>query len=123
MTFSLIAWIKGWDAMGHPITVNFRGNDSHQTLCGAMLTIAVKALTLVFAANALFELLAMKEPSITFNETTLLVEEQQQLSPIVFDDYEFIMAMSIQIDNDPALIPAEMGRLAMFVSQGKNTVP
>ena len=39
MTFSLSQFIRGRDIFGHKIGVNFRGNETFQTLLGSLFTL------------------------------------------------------------------------------------
>ena len=56
--------IRNRDVMGHPVTLNFKGNDSNPTLLGGFMTIAVKGLVLFFLSQLFFSLKNMDDPSI-----------------------------------------------------------
>lgn len=65
MKFSLIGWVKGKDGFGQPVTVNFKGNDSHQTTFGGLLTIIVKVMTILMTVTKVTELMEMNDPQLT----------------------------------------------------------
>ena len=115
MTFSIVEWLRGWDALGHPIAVNFRGNESHQTIFGAVLTIAVKAMTLAFAINTIKDLWTMADPKIQIYEQILSKEQQKEISPMKFSALDFQLAMLTHFNGDVKKIPQKYGRFVMQI--------
>ena len=63
--FSLIALVRGLDIFGHPITVNFRGSQTHKSILGALCTLTVYAITIAIATTKLTEIKDMNDPQIT----------------------------------------------------------
>ena len=76
MKFSLIKLLRGRDAYGHPIGVNFKGDDHYQTLLGGVLTFVAQALTLVLCVRAVIEIFEMEDPSVTVFERLMQYEER-----------------------------------------------
>ena len=61
---SFTDFLKGQDVFGHPITINYRGEDAYSTAWGAFLTIVQKVFILVIAVMGVLDLLAHKDPNI-----------------------------------------------------------
>ena len=57
-------FLKGQDVFGHPVTINYRGEDAYNTAWGAFLTIVQKVFILVIAVMGVLDLLAYKDPNI-----------------------------------------------------------
>ena len=63
------------DAMGHAFSINYKGADTYQTACGAILTLAIQLLTLVALVKLTLEMVEMSEPNIQSYERPLLLSE------------------------------------------------
>ena len=61
---SFSEFLKGQDVFGHPVTINYRGEDAYNTAWGAFLTIVQKVFFLVIAVMGVLDLLAHKDPNI-----------------------------------------------------------
>ena len=53
------------DSFGHPVQVMFKGQETHNTLLGSIMSIFVKGMTLVMIIIAIKELALMEDPLIT----------------------------------------------------------
>ena len=62
---SVRRFLKKQDDYGHPVTINYKGEDKYQTAWGAFLTILQKIFILVVAVFGLVDLFAFKDPNIT----------------------------------------------------------
>ena len=69
-------YLRGIDAFGHEIRVNYKGEESFNTALGGMLTLAVKALTLALLVIAVQEMILMEDPSVSVIERNLSEEER-----------------------------------------------
>ena len=58
-------FLKRQDAFGEPVTINYRGEATYNTMWGAFWTIVEKVFILVVAILGLIDLLAYKDPSVT----------------------------------------------------------
>ena len=62
---SVRAFLKKQDGYGHPVTINYKGENRYQTVWGAFLTLVQKIFILVIAAIGLIDLCTFKDPNIT----------------------------------------------------------
>ena len=56
--------IRNRDAMGHPVTLNFKGSDTNPTLLGGFITIIVRGLVIFHLLQVFLSLQNMDDPSI-----------------------------------------------------------
>ena len=56
--------IRNRDAMGHDVTLNFKGNSKNPTLLGGLMTIVARGLVLLFLFQLLLGLKNMEDPYI-----------------------------------------------------------
>lgn len=52
------------DVLGHPLTINFKGNENHPSKCGAFLTILVQVLVLMQLIQKGIDMIFMNQPII-----------------------------------------------------------
>ena len=57
-------FIRNRDAMGHPVTLNFKGNDTNPTILGGIISVAVRGLVVFFLFQLFLSLKNMDDPSI-----------------------------------------------------------
>ena len=62
---SLSKLLKSIDSFGHPIQVNYNGEETYKSLVGGVLSLLSLALTLVLVLKAVNEIVAMEEPTLT----------------------------------------------------------
>ena len=65
-------WVKGLDIFGHPITVFYKGDSTYKTKLGALCTLSVYFLTLLYAMAKLTEMVGMYDPDVIIFTKTLL---------------------------------------------------
>ena len=61
---SLLNFFLGLDKLGHPFTVTYKGNETHPTKLGAIITITIQILVIIKLVNKTTELVSMNDPSI-----------------------------------------------------------
>ena len=108
------------DAMGSPVTLNFRGKDSNPTKLGGLLTIAVQALVLFTLVRRCTSLISMEDPSILSFTRPVYVEEMDEYGEMKFSDYHFSVGVHVEYqrqgERGTLVLPEEFGR---FVSEIK----
>ena len=62
---SLWRYIKSFDSFGEPVQLNYDGDATHKTGCGALFSIAIKSFILVFALTETVKLCSYKDPIIS----------------------------------------------------------
>ena len=108
----LLSLLISRDAMGHAFSINYKGADTYQTACGAMLTLAIQLLTLVSLVKLTLEMVEMSEPNIQSYERPLLLEEADDLGEINFFDSRFSIGVALMSHTEGGFIdiPEELGR-------------
>ena len=76
--------LRSLDNFGHPIQLNYKGNETYQSACGGLLTIAVQVITLIASISALTEVFGMKDPKITSFTRPLTEKDRDDLGVISF---------------------------------------
>ena len=84
MWFKFMRMLRSLDNFGHPIQLNYKGNETYQSACGGLLTIAVQVITLIASISALTEVFGMKDPKITSYTRPLTEEDRDDLGVISF---------------------------------------
>ena len=62
MRLGLKGFIRTLDDFGHPINVTYKGEETHQSCLGGVLTIVVKFFTAMVALKAIGEVFKMDDP-------------------------------------------------------------
>ena len=65
MGFSLNKFLRSFDDFEHPISLTFRGEDTHQSGFGGVLTLVVTAFTISMVVTKLEQVFTMSDPTIT----------------------------------------------------------
>ena len=111
--------LRHLDVFGHRVSLNYKGNETYTTVLGGVLSIIVYGLTLILAIRAMQEILMMDEPSLTEYEKPLSLSDRAELGPIRGNDYEFIFALIIEIEDlateeETFGIPPEVGKFRII---------
>ena len=56
--------LRSVDTFGHPIKVNYRGEESYKSALGGLMTLLVYSLTIVVVVRAIEEIAEMNEPKL-----------------------------------------------------------
>ena len=59
------AFIRRQDAFGEPVTINYKGHASYNTIFGGAITLVEKIFILVVAILGLLDLVNYKDPNVT----------------------------------------------------------
>lgn len=119
MRFSIKRFVRGLDDFGHPIQVNYKGEETFQSLLGSVLTIVVQVLTVINIVRAIKEITLMQEPQIESYEVPISVEEQMQNKSVSFAEMQFYFGVIVTVESDAgdqsSRIPPELGELKAFM--------
>ena len=63
------------DLLGHPVSINYKGESSYNTYFGSFLSIVIYALVLVQLVQRIIDLINMSDPNITIIERPVYEEE------------------------------------------------
>ena len=58
----LSKFLVGKDAFGHPVSVVYKGRETHGSILGGIFTLLMQGLTAVYMFAAFHELLMMEDP-------------------------------------------------------------
>mmetsp|Transcript_19717 Transcript_19717/g.26670 ORF Transcript_19717/g.26670 Transcript_19717/m.26670 type:complete len:104 (+) Transcript_19717:9-320(+) len=98
MPFSLKKSLRGIDAFGHKIAVNYKGEESYKSQLGGVLTILVYTLTLILVVKSGEEIVKMADPTLKEYSQPLTNSVRQELVPLNFADYGFVIGISFEIE-------------------------
>ena len=99
MKFSFLKLIQRVDTFGHNVTLNYKGRETYNSKFGGVMTILVFGLTLTLAVRAFIEIFWMEDPSLTNYEKPLSLADKGDLGTITGNEYDFIFALVIEIEN------------------------
>lgn len=110
----LVKFLRGRDLMGHPIQVSYKGEETHNSVIGGLLSLGVQVMTFIMFVTALDEAINMKDPQIISYEYPLSRADRTALLPVRLADYDFVMALEYEVkskkDKDAKVdIPIELG--------------
>ena len=106
----------GQDKLGYPVTLKYKGNDSHPTILGALLSIGIKIMVLVYLTQLFLEMVTMNEPEIQSYERPFYKEEIKSFSKMKMIDHDFSFGIYLYTDDPktgaekPLPLPASLGR-------------
>ena len=81
-----LKFILARDVLGHPITINYKGEDTYKTKVGAFLSIGVQVMVLIFLAMKVIALIDMSDPNILIQDRPIYKEEVNDFGHISLDD-------------------------------------
>ena len=94
MKSSAMKTLRSMDDFGHPIKVTYKGEESHQTALGGLLTVAMRILMLVVVYKAIKEVILMEEPIIKSVSVPIPEEDRHAVN---FADYGYYLGFSIGV--------------------------
>ena len=59
-----LSFLRGRDMMGHEIKLTYKGNDTHKTMAGAIISIIILVLVAMQLVKLTVDLVDMNDPSI-----------------------------------------------------------
>ena len=115
MRFSIKRFVRGLDDFGHPIRVNYKGEETFQSHIGGFLTIVVQVLTVINIVRAIKEITLMQDPQIESYKVQISVEEQMQNKSVSFAEMQYYFGVIVNVQSDAgdrsSRIPPELGEL------------
>ena len=114
MKFSLRKCVRGADAFGHQIKVNYRGEETYNSAFGGTITLAVYVLTLILVSKSVQEIFLMEDPVLAAFTKPFTLEERADLVPVLHEDYDIVVGLSVEVKvlatQKKVSIPPEIGR-------------
>ena len=77
------------DRLGHPISVNYKGEDTHKTKIGAFLSIGIQVMVVIFMIQRIIALVEMTDPTIVNQTRPIYEEEAEEFGQLELEDYHF----------------------------------
>ena len=96
---SFTTYLRSFDKFGEPYSINFKGNQSHQTLFGGILSIIAAICTILYGLKKVQKLVLLGDPNITFNQ---LNHDAQTIANLNAKDHYFdvFIGFDINLDDD-----------------------
>ena len=112
-------FLRERDSFGHTIQVAYKGKTTHNSVLGGILTLVVKALTLIMLLRAVEELVFMRDPLVLNQTKPIPMADRADVVPIKFNEYEYVIAINFAIINSASgaityRMPDEIGTLAAY---------
>ena len=110
--------IRGFDAFGHDIKVNYRGSGSFTTVFGGLVTFCVYALTMVLVIKNVREIFLMQDPTLSEYSEPLTLDDRAEWVPLNHKDFNFVLGVVTRVygnktddseDTKPYPLPREVG--------------
>ena len=95
MTLGALNYIRSYDEYGQPISLNYQGSESFQTLPGGIISIIVLLIMVSYTALRLDAMLQKKDWSIT--QQMIVAEIEQIKEPKPFNELSNI-SLALQIN-------------------------
>ena len=67
------------DMLGHPLTINYKGDGNFNTKLGAFLSISIQVMVLYILVSLTIDMIEMNDPSILSYKRPLYEEEAEEL--------------------------------------------
>ena len=99
MKVSFSNLLKSIDSFGHPIQVNYKGEETFKSQVGGLLSLLSLALTLVLVVRAVNEMVVMEEPTLKEFSKLLQLEDRNELVPVRFSDYDLIFMFESRLES------------------------
>lgn len=99
MPFSFSKAVRKFDDFGHPIALTYKGDDSHQSFLGGILTLMVMIFTATMVVIKIDQVVSMDEPAITSFARPLSDDHKKELGKVSLNDYHFNIGFSIGIQD------------------------
>ena len=96
MGISAIKLLRTIDDFGHPIRVNFKGEEHHQTACGGFLTIGVRIFIIIAIVKAATEVYLMQDPVIKSLTRPLSLADREEIGEIEFSSNNYFLGFSLE---------------------------
>ena len=114
----LLSILLSRDELGHPIMLNYKGDENYPTKLGALLSIAVKVMMLIFLVQKTISVLDMTDPSIDYYERPLYTEEIDELADTNFSDNNFNAGIFFyNRGSDKVEIPETLGTFVVIMRE------
>ena len=111
MKLKIADFVRGQDAFGHPISVNYWGEESFNSILGGLLSMGTMIITLVLTVKAGQEIFAMTEPSLAQYNIPMSDQDRIDNVPLKFDDYSYSLGFVYLIGEKGSDAPWEIGIL------------
>ena len=100
--------IKSYDSFGTPISVNYKGSDSYQTIPGGIITLIARIFLLYVATTKFIQLYSRSDPNFTPYTVQTDLSKEPKLN---WKDNKFNFSMSLFsfAVAGPIEIPPEFG--------------
>ena len=108
------------DILGHPLSINYKGQAKFNTLLGAFLSIGIQVLVLIQLIQLTIDMVQMNDPIILSYSRPLYEEEVNDFGQINMSEYRLDFGVYITSSYDrakPIKIPRGIGRMVNVVTK------
>lgn len=94
MPAAIGGFLKGLDSFGYPISVNYKGEESYNSVLGGIFSVIVLCFTMIQVVMAVKELYLMEDPELAEYRQPITVTDREDLLPFDFDSYGFVFSFA-----------------------------
>lgn len=76
MRFGILRLLRSQDDFGHPIRVTFKGEETHKSALGGLMSVTVQVMTFILILKSVQEIIFMDEPKIASIQRPLSESEE-----------------------------------------------
>ena len=93
-TAAITRFVRSLDDFGHPIRLNYRGENTYQSCLGGSLSIVTVTLTLFMVISGIRKVVLMLDPNVTTFLRPVSTEERDKFREkgVNFAEYDFNIA-------------------------------
>ena len=114
----MIKLIKKIDIFGHPIGVQFRGQETHPTLCGSLCSLFTIVCVMIFAAAQLYATLNHMNQEVSSIKITTDLDQEDPVDLKTYDFnflVQFVASLPNGIKDYNFKMPEEIGKLSLIM--------
>lgn len=114
----MLKFLLSQDMLGHPLSLNYRGDSEYNTKLGAIISIAVRVIVLAQMVQLGIAMFAMTDPSILSYARPLYESEVNDFGQMNLNEYRFNIGVFFSegedADSKIVEIPASVGRVVSY---------
>ena len=100
MKFSLLKFVKEQDELGHPIGLTYKGEETHQSLFGGVLSVILSIFAISFLVVKAEKVITMSDPTITTFPRPMNQEMRDGLGNINIKDQGANFAFKLKVSGE-----------------------
>lgn len=93
----LARFLLSQDRLGHRFSLNYKGKESHNTVLGTALSLAINILVLIILGQKAIDMHFMRDPTVQVNTRPIFKEEVDEVGLMHLRDYKMQIGFAYEI--------------------------